>query len=175
MLGLVCFFMMLVSYLECGFSLLPDRKSFRTRGTPFYSETRKNVNTFLSMIGSFESTLTHVKCVLPNTFITTGLLPDINRSPRRAFLHRARPARDCMWASRFSCELPTAVRPVLPSSPGHSSTRPAIAKTGIRASGKCLTSNPVPRLCLLQLRLVNLQCFPADCALWGRNRLQLAI
>jgi hypothetical protein len=59
--------MMLVSYLECGFSLLPDRKSFRTRGTPFYSETGKNVNTFLSMIGSFEPTLTHVKCVLPQS------------------------------------------------------------------------------------------------------------
>jgi hypothetical protein len=63
--------MMLVSYLECGFSLLSDRKSFRTRGILFYSETRKKVNTFLSMIDSFEPTLTRVKCVLPSTFVTT--------------------------------------------------------------------------------------------------------
>jgi hypothetical protein len=57
--------MMLVFYLECGFSLLPNRKSF-ARGTLFYSGMLTNVNTSLSMIWSILTpTLTQVERVLP--------------------------------------------------------------------------------------------------------------
>jgi hypothetical protein len=96
--------MMLMFYLECGFSLLPNRKSF-ARGTPFLlRDVKKCQYFFINDLVHLNPTLTQVERVLPNTFVTTGLLPDINRSPRRAFLHRARPARDCMWPSRLRAD-----------------------------------------------------------------------
>ena len=57
MLGLVCFFMMLVFYLECGFSLLPNRKSF-ARGTPFLLRDVKKCQYF------FINDLVHLNATL---------------------------------------------------------------------------------------------------------------
>src|SRR5438552_17163189 len=65
MLGLVCFFMMLVFYLECGFSLLPNRKSF-ARGTPFLlRDVKKCQYFFINDLVHLNPTLTQVERVLP--------------------------------------------------------------------------------------------------------------
>ena len=65
MLGLVCFFMMLMFYLECGFSLLPHRKSF-ARGTPFLLRDVKRCQYFfINDLVHLNPTLTQVERVLP--------------------------------------------------------------------------------------------------------------
>ena len=64
MLGLVCFFMMLVFYLDCGFSLLPNRKSF-ARGTPFLlRDVKKCQYFFINDLVHLNPTLSQVERVL---------------------------------------------------------------------------------------------------------------
>jgi len=57
--------MMLVFYLECGFSLLPNRKSF-ARGTPFLlRDVKKCQYFFINDLVHLNPTLTQVERVLP--------------------------------------------------------------------------------------------------------------
>src|SRR5260370_24144601 len=65
MLGLVCFFMMFMFYLECGFSLLPNKKLF-ARGTPFLlRDVKKCQYFFINDLVHLNPTLTQVERVLP--------------------------------------------------------------------------------------------------------------
>src|SRR5882724_5601332 len=104
MLGLVCFFMMLVFYLECGFSLLPNRKSF-ARGTPFLlRDVKKCQYFFINDLVHLNPTLTQVERVLSKRSSQRVCCLILTAHPFAPFFHRARPARDCMWPSRLRAD-----------------------------------------------------------------------